>query len=392
MKIEPYFQTDDFTLYKGDCREVLPELGRADLIFADPPYFLDKADWDKSMSREEAYAFNESWIVPCIKKLKEYGSIWITSTHHNAFAITDILEKHDCKVLNVIVWEKPSGFAQHPDLNFTNAVEYAIWATKGDGQFFNAELMKKLNGGKQLSNVWSLPSVNQWEVTCGRQVGQKPLSLLSRIILATTNEGDTVLDCFSGSGTTGIASNLFNRKYVGIEKEKKSLELSKARRLEINNETIRKSYISRVLEAIATDADWKDVVSEMSKYKIEAYSKKARIQKYSRGYFQENKEAIYERRKAKGKPSNQNAIWASATFKYKNQVCFYDGQYLPFINLKTKLKDTNECKKYLLPKAEQTCLCIYEGVEYEFWQLCHILRVERKMVDWAEVALNSVIK
>ena len=138
-------------------------------------------------------------------------------------------------------------------------------------------------------------------------------------VLEKTQKGDGditawllwFLDCFSGSGTTGIASNLFNRKYVGIEKEKKSLELSKARRLEINNETIRKSYISRVLEAIATDADWKDVVSEMSKYKIEAYSKKSRIQKYSRDYFQENKEAIYERRKAKGKPSNQNAIWAS---------------------------------------------------------------------------------
>ena len=162
------------------------------------------------MSREEAYEFNESWIVPCIQTLKENGSFWITATHHNAFAITDILEKNGCTVLNVIVWEKTRGFERHPDLNFTNSVEYAIWATKGDGQYFNAPLMKKLNGGKQLTNVWKLSSIKQWEQTCGKQVGQKPLSLVSRIILATTNDGDLVLDPFCGSGTTGIASNLFN--------------------------------------------------------------------------------------------------------------------------------------------------------------------------------------
>lgn len=392
MKTEPYFQTDDFTIYKGDCREVVPELELANMIFADPPYFLDKADWDKSVSREEAYAFNESWIVPCIKKLNQFGSIWITATHHNAFAITDILEKHGCKVLNVVCWEKTTSLALHPDFNFTNAVEYVIWATKGEGQYFNAQLMKKLNGGKQLTNVWKLAPARQWETTSGRQVGQKPLPLLARIILATTNEDDLILDPFCGSGTTGIASNLFRRRFIGIEKEDSSLELSKSRRLEIENESIRKSYISRIMDSIAGEADWNDVLEAMKDYKIEAYDKTANRKKYASKYFQDNKEAIYEKRRANGKSPKQNEIWASATFKYKNQVCLFEGRYLPFINLKTLLKNTEECKKYLLPKADQSCLCVYEGTEYEFWQLCHFLRVERKVSDWAEIAFNSVIK
>ncbi|WP_305887993.1 DNA-methyltransferase [Moraxella ovis] len=114
---------------------------------------------------------------------------------------------------------------------FTYSSEWIIWARKHSKipHYFNHDLMKKLNGDKQQKDIWRLPAVGSWEKTQGKHPTQKPLGLLSRIILSSTQKGDLILDPFSGSGTTGIASILLDRKYVGIEQELEFLELSKRR-------------------------------------------------------------------------------------------------------------------------------------------------------------------
>jgi site-specific DNA-methyltransferase (adenine-specific) len=106
--------------------------------------------------------------------------------------------------------------------------------------------MKNLNGGKQMKDVWLLPAIAPWEKSCGKHPTQKPLRLLSRIILSSTKENDWILDPFSGSSTTGIAANLLNRKFLGIEKEKEFLEISKNRRLELDNKTIFENYKNKL--------------------------------------------------------------------------------------------------------------------------------------------------
>ena len=100
---------------------------------------------------------------------------------------------------------------------------------------FNYELMKELNEGKQMTDVWRMPAIGRWEKTCGKHPTQKPLRLLVRMILASTNQGDWILDPFSGSSTTGIAANLCGRRFAGLEQEEGFCELSKARREEIEN-------------------------------------------------------------------------------------------------------------------------------------------------------------
>lgn len=115
--------------------------------------------------------------------------------------------------------------------------EFVIWARKmqKNPHKFNYELMKELNEGKQMTDVWRMPAIGRWEKTCGKHPTQKPLRLLVRMILASTNQGDWILDPFSGSSTTGIAANLCGRRFAGLEKEEVFCKLSKARREDIEN-------------------------------------------------------------------------------------------------------------------------------------------------------------
>ncbi len=113
----------------------------------------------------------------------------------------------------------------------------------------NYELMKSLNGNKQMTDVWQLPAIGRWEKSCGKHPTQKPLAVLSRLILASSKPGAWILDPFSGSATTGIAANLLGRRYLGLEIEYDFLQLSKARRKELDNPEIRNSYISRLVKS-----------------------------------------------------------------------------------------------------------------------------------------------
>lgn len=266
--IESYYKSAnrDFTLLQGDCIELLNSFEfKFDMIFADPPYHLsnggisvqsgrlvsvNKGVWDKSQGAETDYNFDKAWIAACRNKLKDSGTIWISGTYHNIFSIARCLTELDFKILNCITWAKTN---PPPNLScryFTHSAEYILWARKDvkTGHLYNYELMKDLNGGTQMRDVWNLPAIAKWEKSCGKHPTQKPLSVLSRIILASTQENDWILDPFTGSSTTGIAANLFGRRFLGIDQDIDFLNLSIARRKEIDNELTKSEYIKRLLK------------------------------------------------------------------------------------------------------------------------------------------------
>ena len=263
--LDPYYQSDtgDFTLLQGDCTQLLPKLDRKfDMIFADPPYFLsnggfsvqsgkqvsvNKGTWDKSRGFAQDNEFNRTWISLCRASLKENGTIWISGTYHNIFSAAQMLTELDFKILNCVVWVKTN---PPPNLScryFTHSAEYVLWARKSKTvpHVFNYDLMKAMNGGAQMKDVWQLPAIARWEKAHGKHPTQKPLPLLSRIVLSCTAEGAWVLDPFSGSGTTGIAANLFSRNFVGIEREEEFLALARSRREDIADPCVFAEYKSR---------------------------------------------------------------------------------------------------------------------------------------------------
>ena len=265
--ITPFYRSNnrDFTLVKSDCISTLDSFEfKFDMIFADPPYFLsnggislssgrvvcvDKGEWDKAPSPEYIDDFNHKWIAACREKLKDNGTIWISGTHHNIFSVANQLSDLGFKILNVVTWNKTDPPDNISHRVFTHSAEYIIWAKKSKQaqHRYNYELMRQLNDGKQMTDVWRMPAVAKWEKSCGKHPTQKPISLLARIIMASTKEGDWILDPFNGSGTTGVAASLFGRKFLGIDVEEKYLDLASRRREELENEEIRKTYKEMVL-------------------------------------------------------------------------------------------------------------------------------------------------
>jgi site-specific DNA-methyltransferase (adenine-specific) len=158
----------------------------------------------------------------------------------------EILSFH--KFLNVITWEKNNPPPNFSCRFFTYSTELIIWARKKEKvpHYYNYELMKQLNGGKQMKDVWKLPAIAPWEKSCGKHPTQKPLSVLTRIILASTKPNAWILDPFTGSSTTGIAANLLNRRFLGIDQEDIFLEISKNRKLEIENPTTANLYRQKI--------------------------------------------------------------------------------------------------------------------------------------------------
>ena len=163
--------------------------------------------------------------------------------------MADQLSELGFKILNVVTWNKTDPPDNISHRVFTHSAEYIIWAKKSkEAQHrYNYELMRQLNNGKQMTDVWRMPAVAKWEKTCRKHPTQKPLSLLSRIIMASTKEDDWVLDPFNGSGTTGIAASLLGRKYLGIDMDSRYLELASKRREELEKEEIRQTYKEMVL-------------------------------------------------------------------------------------------------------------------------------------------------
>lgn len=266
MSITAYYKSSnrDFTLLEGDCTVLLPQFSfKFDMIFADPPYFLsnggisvqsgkvvcvDKGEWDKGGTPKTIDEFNLHWLSLCREKLKDDGTIWISGTYHNIFSVANVLQQLGFRILNVITWVKTNPPPNISCRFFTHSTEFVIWARKYDKKphYYNYDLMKVINDGKQMTDVWHLPAIARWEKSCGKHPTQKPLALMTRIILASTKSNAWILDPFAGSSTTGIAASLTDRRFLGIEREKEFLELSKARREELDTPELYTKYCRKI--------------------------------------------------------------------------------------------------------------------------------------------------
>ena len=255
--MKPVYQTNDTVLYHGDCLDVMalfPD-NYVDMIFADPPYNLsndgitchsgkmtsvNKGKWDKSKGFDEDLEFHEKWILECRRILKPEGTIWISGTNHSIYQCGFLLQKLNFHILNDITWFKPNAAPNLACTTFAHSHETLLWAKKDKKakHVFNYEKMK--NGvfsedkmkisGKQMRSVWSIPTPPPDEKIFGKHPTQKPLALLKRIILSSTNDNSLILDPFNGGGTTAVAAKLTgNRKYVGIDVNKEYIELTEKR-------------------------------------------------------------------------------------------------------------------------------------------------------------------
>lgn len=262
-------------LLKGNCVEILNKARESsvDMIFADPPYFLsnggitchagkmvpvNKGKWDKSKGITENHKFTIDWLRACQRVLKPDGTIWVSGTTHIIYSVGFAMQELGYKILNDIIWYKRNAPPNLSCRYFTHSTEIVLWAAKNEKSkhYFNYPLMKKMNNGKQMRNLWQFSESeenqrkidNVWEISAplaeekkfGKHPTQKPVELLKRIIQASTKKEDLVLDPFCGSSTTGVAAVLLSRKYVGIDLENEYLHLSK-KRLE---ETIKKPSLS----------------------------------------------------------------------------------------------------------------------------------------------------
>lgn len=255
INVSPYYLENDFQLYSGDCLDLLKliPIDSFDMIFADPPYFLssggitcsggkmvsvNKAKWDISKNIDEIHVFNTSWLNECHRILKPNGTIWVSGTFHNIYSIGLALHQLEFKVLNNITWIKSN---PPPNLScryFTHSTETILWASKNkkSKHFYDYKLMKELNNNKQMKDVWIFPVINKKEKEHGNHPTQKPQKVLERIINASTQKGDFILDPFNGSGTTGIVSSRLGRKYVGIDLYEDYLDITIRRYNHINKQ------------------------------------------------------------------------------------------------------------------------------------------------------------
>ena len=232
-------------IYNDDCIKVMKTLSsnKVDMVFADPPYFLsngglsihsgkvvsvNKGEWDKASNYEDISKFNYDWLNECYRLLKDGGTIWVSGTQHNIFDVQEQMKKIGFKIINIIIWHK----IDPPPLIYKNkfkfSYEFIIWASKGRNKTFNYDEMFKVDN-EEMHDVWNLHAVQMHEKKFGYHPTQKPECLLERIIIATTNEKDVILDPFMGSGTTGYVAKKLNRHFVGIEKEKKYFDVAQAR-------------------------------------------------------------------------------------------------------------------------------------------------------------------
>ena len=246
MRKKYYYDNDTFKLILGDSLAELKKIEpkSIDMIFADPPYFLSgdgitcsagkmvsvkKGNWDEKIGIKEKHNFNKKWIRVCKRVLKDNGTIWISGTMHNIYSIGVALEEEGFKIINNITWKKLNPPPNISCRAFVHSTETILWAKKDIKNVkhkFNYDVMKKLNGGKQMKDVWETSLTKPSEKKFGKHPTQKPIALLEKIILASTDENDLILDPFNGSGTTGIVADKLKRRYIGIDKEKKYLDLT----------------------------------------------------------------------------------------------------------------------------------------------------------------------
>lgn len=266
-----FYKNNSTRLYNADCIDLLKQIpdNTFDMVFADPPYFLSngtftcqngkmvsvkKGNWDIGKTAEENFKFHYEWLKECKRVLKPNGTLWVSGTYHSIYQCGYALQLLNYHILNDIAWLKPNASPNLSCRFFTASHETLIWARKDKKakHTFNYEAIKNWTDnykkeikcthcgkvdkyeilhekGNQMRSVWAINTPKKEEKIFGKHPTQKSLDLLKRIIIASTNENDLVLDPFAGSCTTGVACKMYNRKFVGIDIEKEYLEVGKKR-------------------------------------------------------------------------------------------------------------------------------------------------------------------
>ncbi|HZT88115.1 MAG TPA: site-specific DNA-methyltransferase [Stellaceae bacterium] len=239
---------------EGDCLALMAGLPDAsvDLVFADPPYNLQlsgelhrpdnsrvdgvEEEWDKFAGFAEYDRFTRAWLGQCRRLLKPAGALWVIGTYHNIFRIGAALQDLGFWVLNDVIWRKANPMPNFRGRRFTNAHETLLWCARSrEARYtFNYEAMKALNDELQMRSDWLIPICGGGERlkdAAGRKAHptQKPEALLHRVLLASTRPGDTVLDPFFGSGTSGAVAKRLGRRFIGIERDSVYAALARER-------------------------------------------------------------------------------------------------------------------------------------------------------------------
>ena len=241
-------------ILQGDCVERMNALPAesVDMIFADPPYFLQLEEellrpnnsrvdgvlesWDQFDGFAAYDAFTKAWLAAAQRLLKPTGTLWVIGSYHNIFRVGTALQDLGFWILNDVIWRKTNPMPNFRGRRFTNAHETLIWCTKGreaKGYTFNYDALKSLNDDLQMRSDWLIPLCTGTErlKKDGKKAHatQKPEALLHRAILTATEKGDVILDPFFGSGTTGAVAKRLGRHWIGIERERDYVALAEER-------------------------------------------------------------------------------------------------------------------------------------------------------------------
>lgn len=245
-------------LVLGNCVDYLKTIEKesVDLIFADPPYNLssdtsltvrngkpvtcDKGEWDKI---DNIYEFNLEWIKACKEVLKPSGTLWISGTLHNHPSVGMALKESGYWIINDVIWFKPNATPLLSRNRFAPSTELIWVASKTKKYYFDYELAKKINGGKQMRNLWTISAKRH--ITS--HPTEKPEELLNRIISLGSRKDDLILDPFMGSGTTGVVAKKLSRNFIGIEIAKEYFNIAKSRIETGSGDRISQHEISRGL-------------------------------------------------------------------------------------------------------------------------------------------------
>ncbi len=229
-------------IYEGDGLEIMN--GWDDNVFhaciTDPPYNIARkrkkglswafsshvtidAEWDR-FEDDDYERFTAAWLSEVCRLVKPNGNIFIFGSYHNIYTIGAVAQRMGLRIINSIIWAKTNAQPNITCRMFTESTEQVLWICnnhrdKATKWTYNYQAMKELNHGKQMRNYWEIPVTPKREREHGKHPSQKPLKVMERLVLAGTNEGDMVLDCFSGSGSTLMACELFKRRWVVIERD-----------------------------------------------------------------------------------------------------------------------------------------------------------------------------
>lgn len=259
------------TILKGDTIQNLKKIptNSIDLIFADPPYFMQTDgellrtegsvfkgvddEWDKFTNYKHYDEFCEQWLVECKRVLKKDGTIWVIGAFQNIYRLGYIMQNLGFWILNDVIWNKSNPVPNFKGTRFTNASETMLWCTKKkEAKYtFNYKTMKTLNGGTQMKSVWNMGLCignERIKDSKGKKAHatQKPEQLLLNVIVSASKTGDIVLDPFFGSGTTGAVAKLTGRNFIGIEREVKYIKIAEKRIKSIKPEENNPIYLNKL--------------------------------------------------------------------------------------------------------------------------------------------------